>query len=145
LIFISLELVTHQSALTFDGIEAGDTASNSLLILDAKRFHLFTGNYSNAGFYHPGPVTLYVFALGEIVFHDWLGLTKSPFAGQQIALIIFLAFFICTIAYSAGLVLGAGSGLVIALVFTTTTVVFHPVFFSSAWFPHLFLYSGRHS
>src|SRR3954453_22047401 len=62
--------------------EYTDYAANTLLVLDAKSLILLKGNYSRVGFNHPGPIFLYVMAIGEIFFHDILGLTRYPFGGQ---------------------------------------------------------------
>ena len=65
--------------------EVWDSAANSLSVLRAKHFAQWYGPYSRWGFYHPGPTLFYVQAFGEWLFHDILGWTRSPFAGQALA------------------------------------------------------------
>lgn len=67
-------------------VPLGDLAADDMLILRAKHFALLHGNYSRVGFYHPGPFFLQIAALGETVFHDWLGWVKSYHAAQVLAL-----------------------------------------------------------
>ncbi|WP_298625779.1 hypothetical protein [uncultured Legionella sp.] len=74
--------------------ESGDFAADSLLIQDAKSFKLLVGHYSWLGFNHPGPAILYVLALGELIFFDWLHMVPSPFSGQLIAVAFYNAFWI---------------------------------------------------
>src|SRR5262245_53349118 len=50
----------------------GDDAANDIIIVMAKRFSLFHGNYSRVGFWHPGPFYFQIEALFETVFFDWL-------------------------------------------------------------------------
>lgn len=73
--------------------ETNDVASNSLQVVDAKRFHNVLGNYSRFGFYHPGPAFFYVYALGEALFYDATHLVPTPFNAQFIALDALSAFF----------------------------------------------------
>lgn len=73
--------------------EINDVASNSLQVVDAKRFHSVLGNYSRFGFYHPGPAFFYVYALGEALFYDATHLVPTPFNAQFIALDALSAFF----------------------------------------------------
>lgn len=54
----------------------------------ARHFSLLTGHYSRWHFHHPGPAFLYLFALGEFVFHDILHAAPAPFNGQLIMMII---------------------------------------------------------
>lgn len=68
--------------------EDGDFAANSLLVTEAKHLSLVTGNYSKFHFNHPGPFYLYVQAAGEVIFHDLLGITKSPYQAQLLAIIV---------------------------------------------------------
>src|SRR6185295_9336068 len=58
--------------------ETGDLAANSLQVIRAKHFELVLGNYSRFGFYHPGPAFFYVYAAGEALFHDVLGIVPTP-------------------------------------------------------------------
>jgi hypothetical protein len=85
----------------------GDFAANGILILEAKRGELLVGNYSRVGFNHPGPVFLYVLALGEWLFHDMLGIAPAPYNGQWMAAVALSATLVglaaaqCTAGMSA--------------------------------------------
>lgn len=68
--------------------ETSDFAVNALQIDHAKDSLEIYGNYSRFHFHHPGPAFFYVYALGEIVFHDALGLTPTPHNAHVIAAIL---------------------------------------------------------
>jgi hypothetical protein len=88
-----LLICLNWTAIANINFEISDFAANSILIQDAKSFHLLTGNYSRVGFNHPGPAILQVLALGELIFHDLLHLVPSPFSGQLIAAALYNAFW----------------------------------------------------
>jgi hypothetical protein len=69
-------------------IEITDFAAKSLLVQQARHFSLLTGHYSRWHFHHPGPAFLYLFALGEFIFHDILHVAPAPFNAQLIMMII---------------------------------------------------------
>jgi hypothetical protein len=121
--------------------EAGDFAANTLLIQDAKRLHLFHGNYSRVGFNHPGPAFLYEMAFGELVFYDWLHLVGSPFSGQIVAGILHNAAWLTVIFALARRLSGA---LAPALLFTGVlvimSVVADPAISNGLWPPHLYFF-----
>ena len=78
--------------------EVWDNAANSLSVLRAKHFAQAYGPYSRWGFYHPGPTLFYVQACGEWLFHDALGWTRSPFAGQALAhALVMSGFFVAAL------------------------------------------------
>jgi len=66
-------------------IQWADYASNDILIIDAKRFALFHGNYSRVGFYHPGPFYLQWMAIVELLFFDLFRIFASPHAAHAFA------------------------------------------------------------
>ena len=68
--------------------EDGDFGANSLLVTEAKHLSLVTGNYSKFHFNHPGPFYLYIQAIGEVVFHDALGIVAAPYQGQLLSIIL---------------------------------------------------------
>jgi hypothetical protein len=121
--------------------EVGDFAANSLLIENAKAFHLMLGAFSRVGFYHPGPALLYVLALGEWLFFDVLGVVKSPFSGQLIAIAFYTAFWIVALfrilarmsesSYAAGVAVSA---------FLLATSVAEHSFFMGPWLPNLYYF-----
>lgn len=93
-----LLICLNWTAIANINFEISDFAANSILIQDAKSFHLLVGNYSRVGFNHPGPAILQVLALGELIFHDLLHLAPSPFSGQLIAAALYNAFW-ATLVY----------------------------------------------
>jgi hypothetical protein len=69
-------------------IEFGDFANNALHITNAKHFAEIYGNHSRWGFHHPGPAFWYLYAAGEYLLHDWLGVS-SPHAAHVLIGILF--------------------------------------------------------
>ena len=120
--------------------ESGDFAANTLLILDAKRFHLIHGNYSRVGFNHPGPAILYVLAFGEMLFHDLLHIVPSPFSGQVLAADLYNAGWLVLIVAMVRRMTG---NLAPALLFTAIAVLVlaysDGAILNSMWFPHLYV------
>ena len=74
-------------------LEVGDTALNALRIDNAKHFSELYGNYSRFEFSHPGPALFYVYAAGELNFHDLLGLAPSPANAHLLACMLTQVFF----------------------------------------------------
>ena len=66
-------------------LEQGDSAVNALQIDNAKHGTELYGNYSRFHFNHPGPVLFYVYAAGEIVLRDWLGIVPTPHNAHLLA------------------------------------------------------------
>src|SRR5579872_2170562 len=81
----ALIIFANRALILTPSYEISDAAANSLLILDAKSFHLWVGHYSRVGFNHPGPAILYVLTGGEALFYNALHLVKTPISGQFIA------------------------------------------------------------
>ncbi len=75
--------------------ESGDTGANSMSVLRAKHFHELFGAYSRWGFHHPGPALFYVFAWGEFLFYDLLGLVPTGYNAQVLAELILQLGFLC--------------------------------------------------
>src|SRR6202050_2381197 len=65
--------------------EQGDSAANSILIAQAKHFTLLVGNYSREGFNHPGPAYMYVQAVGEYLFQNWLHVVPTAWNAHVLA------------------------------------------------------------
>jgi hypothetical protein len=96
--------------------EADDYAANSLQVIKAKHFHETLGNYCRFGFHHPGPAFFYLFAWGEIAFHDVAPVVPTPFNGQLIALYALSAFFFgATVALIAAKLSRVAAGLFVSL------------------------------
>lgn len=87
LVVMALLVARNAWVFTQTVVESGDEAANSLLVEQARHFDLLVGNYSRVGFFHPGPVFLYVQAAGESVFYWWWGLVPSPYNGQLLAIL----------------------------------------------------------
>lgn len=78
---------------------SSDAAANSLLIQKAKKWNLFTGNYSRVGFYHPEPFFYYIQAVFEWLFFDLLHLVPGAFNADIIGMAVFYAFCIVLSVY----------------------------------------------
>src|ERR1044071_737983 len=63
-------VVAYHRYFVPDWVPLADSASNTMLVMDAKRLALLHGNYSRVGFYHPGPHLFYLMAAGADLFHD---------------------------------------------------------------------------
>jgi hypothetical protein len=122
------------------GIEAGDFAANSLLVQDAKRLHLIVGNYSRVGFNHPGPAILYVHAFGELLFHDWLHVVPSPFAGQILASLLYNAAWMTLVFAVVRRFAGQPQALLFVAVLALVTLGIDPAIVNGMWFPHLYYF-----
>lgn len=119
-------------------LESGDFAANALQIADAKFGGEWLGNYSRWGFNHPGPAFFYVYAIGEWLLADGLGVVASPHQAHVAAGIALQAAFI---AASAALVATSGrQGWTKAFVLLAVTVFVAartPWAISSIWAPHV--------
>jgi hypothetical protein len=119
--------------------EEGDFAANSLLILDAKHFGLWVGNYSRVGFNHPGPAILDLLAIGEVLFYDWLHFVGSPFAGQLLAVACMSAAWLAALGVLFTRLTGSVIGGLFALAaFSAVTAFYHDEVLLGAWFPDLY-------
>ncbi len=82
---VAIMIGRHELYFETQILESGDIAVNALQIDDAKRGKELYGNYSRFQFNHPGPAFFYVYALGEIVLNDWMGVTPSPHNAHLLA------------------------------------------------------------
>jgi len=109
----------------------GDLALITLSMEKAKSFSLFLGPYSRFGFNHPGPISSYFYALGDIILffipNQWGSflLTQSLI---NISWIMAAAFCVRRIFSSA-----ASVYLILAL--TISLIIAPPGSFSSPWGP----------
>jgi hypothetical protein len=119
--------------------EDGDFAANSILIAQAKNFELLVGNYSRIGFWHPGPIFLYIQAFGEWVFHDVLRVVPTPFNAHMLAILICnsaLVSIVVGIIYSwTHWIVPAGAALIVCVLFAAT----HPHMLISTWMPYVYV------
>ena len=138
MLFVTL-LWVNRGLLGAEFHETSDFAANSLLVQDAKRLELLTGNYSRIGFHHPGPGILYVLGAGEFLLHDVLRLVGSPIAGQVVAGLAWNA------AWMAGLVsvlavmfASTGAAARVTGIFIALTVLRNGQLLESIWMPSLY-------
>ncbi len=74
--------------------EQADDAANALSIDRAKHGAEIYGNYSRFDFRHPGPAFVYVYAAGEAVLEDGLGLVKPRHNAHLLTGILLQAAFL---------------------------------------------------
>jgi hypothetical protein len=135
---VIVQVIASLDLLRDDLLELADFASNSMLVTDAKQGVLCHGIYSRIGFYHPGPVTLYFQALGEIVVYDWLKLVQCPFAGQACGLFVQHALLLALTLHCLVLILGrVGNAVACFLVLLGLNVSLYPDNLASSWTPHI--------
>lgn len=137
-VFAALLLWAMHETIATPNLETSDFAANSLLVQQAKNFELLTGHYSRVGFYHPGPMVLYMLALGEYVFHDVLHLAPTGFSGQLIMLALYYGFWLAVIGWLIRRVsaswLEAAAGLGAFLLFGALV---NRGMFTGMWFPDI--------
>ena len=137
-------ILAYHRYFILDWVPLADSASNAMLVLDAKRLALLHGNYSRVGFYHPGPHLFYLMAAGEYLFHDLLGIAKSTEAAQQLA-VICLSIVILQIVERVYRDLAAGDVLVSVCATAATAlsvVIMLPDAFTSVWVPYTYVTGG---
>lgn len=142
---ITLGLVVALGAAGFDLyfktpiLEKGDPAVNAIQIENAKYLREIYGNYSRFEFNHPGPAFFYVYALGEWILHEGLGLVPDPHNAHLLAGMFLQCLFL---ALALGLLTQAlrwQAWLPLALL--AATFHFSLIFgaFVSVWPPHVLL------
>ncbi|HWA88130.1 MAG TPA: hypothetical protein VG710_18015, partial [Opitutus sp.] len=119
-------------------LEYADAAVNALQIENAKHGRELYGNYSRFHIHHPGPVFFYLYAGGEILFHDWLHLAPAPgnahlFTGLLVQA-LFFALALTTLARSL-------PRMFLPLILLAAAFYFRSVdgAFTSIWPPHVLL------
>jgi hypothetical protein len=119
--------------------ERADMGANSILIEQARRFTLLTGNYSRRGFNHPGPAFLYVQSWGEDLFWAAGRIVPTAWNGQLIAVYALNAVFAaCLVAIGYGATRSARGALAAGAVAAVVGAV-HPAVFSSGWMPYVYV------
>jgi len=88
-------------SINFDSIllyctETGDLAANALQVERARSFHEFLGPYSRFGFYHPGPLLFYIYAIGS-----WLGglVSLSGYSAHNLTQLLLNCIFLCASSF----------------------------------------------
>ncbi len=136
---LALLLARNPGVFTLHVAERGDAAANSLLVEQAKHFHLLVGNYSRVGFSHPGPAFFYLDAVGEWLGYDVLHALPSPYNGQWLAAMVINAALVAAVVavmwtWSRSWRAVAWCGAAV-LVF----VGIHTYVFSSTWMPFVYV------
>jgi hypothetical protein len=119
--------------------EQGDSAANSILITQAKHFTLLVGNYSREGFNHPGPAYMYVQAVGEYLFQNWLHAVPTAWNAHVLAVFALNGAFA---ALAVGIVYGWTGSLKGAAACFAVIVAFavaHPQIVNSGWMPYMYV------
>jgi hypothetical protein len=143
--FVLLVLSLNLPLFTQPTVETTDFAANSLLVQQAKHFTLLTGHYSRWHFHHPGPAFLYLFALGEFLFHDLLHVVPAPYNAQVLIMILFNGALLCISLY----IFERHAGISVPLALLATAVVTvmvnvdpegYPPMLISNWMPDVLLF-----
>jgi hypothetical protein len=82
-------LARNPFIFTTQRFDDGDFAANSFLIDQARHGRLLIGIYSRLGFSHPGPALLYVQAIAQRLFHDWIPLVPGAYNAQLLGMALF--------------------------------------------------------
>lgn len=101
-VFVTLAIVHRSLLFVLPWHEHSDFAVNALQIERAMQLREIHGNYSQFGFYHPGPAFYYVYAAGELILHRWLHVVPSPHNAHAVA-----GLFLQCLFFTAALVIAA--------------------------------------
>jgi hypothetical protein len=136
---LTVLLVRNAFLFSTSVYESSDMGANSILIEQARRFGLLTGNYSREGFNHPGPAFLYVESWGEQFFWAMLRVVPTAWNGQVIGLYILNAgFAACVVAVTYGWIRSVRGALAAGAVLAAFGVM-HPAVFNSNWMPYVYV------
>lgn len=94
LILVSVLLWEDRGIFRTPLYEQGDDAANALSIDRAKHGAEIYGNYSRFNFRHPGPAFVYVYAMGETILQDWLGVVAPRHNAHLLTGILLQAAFL---------------------------------------------------
>lgn len=119
--------------------ESGDTASNSILVIQAEHFTLLHGNYSREGFFHPGPGYIYILAAGQAFFYGLLHAVPTPWNGQLIAVAIANSAMVATVVWLIHSWTRSAWATLAAAVAVLGYLDAHPLIIASAWMPFLYV------
>ncbi len=120
-------------------LEYGDIAVNAMQIENAKYFRELYGNYSRFEFNHPGPAFFYVYAAGEWILRDGLGLVPSPGNAHLVAALFLQSLFFAGALALFSVHLPAKRWLPFALLAAALFFGFVGDAFVSVWPPHVLL------
>jgi hypothetical protein len=138
-VFVVITAINWRFYFATPFLEQGDIAANAMQIHQAKHGAAIYGNYSRYFFYHPGPAFFYVYALGERVLRDWLGIVPSAHNAHSLAGLLLQSFF-----FGAGLAIFAErfrAPLFIPVALLLACAHFGAAHnaFTSVWPPHVLL------
>lgn len=138
-VFVVITAINWRFYFATPFLEQGDIAANAMQIHQAKHGTALYGNYSRYFFYHPGPAFFYVYAVGERVLRDWLGIVPSAHNAHSLAGLLLQSFF-----FGAGLAIFAErfkGSLFIPIALFLACVHFGAAHnaFTSVWPPHVLL------
>ena len=94
LVLVSVVLFGDRGLFRTPVYEQADDAANALSIDSAKHGAEIYGNYSRFYFRHPGPAFAYVYAAGEAILEDGLGLVASRHNAHLLTGILLQAAFL---------------------------------------------------
>ena len=146
LLFLILILALNANLFHIPFVEISDYAVNSLQVQQARHFRLLVGHYSRFHFHHPGPAYLYIFGLGEFLFHDILRVVPAPFNGQIVMTIVLNVALLTAVFSIFTRRLGGVFSVPLALAATTVVTVMvnrsaPPSMLISNWMPDVLLFS----
>ncbi len=142
---ITLGLVVAITAAGYDLyfkteiLEQGDPAVNAIQIENAKGFAEIYGNYSRFEFNHPGPAFFYVYAAGEWLLLDLLGLVPSPHNAHLLACMALQCLFLAIALSVLADLLRWSAWLPLAVVASAVHFPLAYGAFTSIWPPHVLL------
>ena len=119
--------------------EASDMAANSIMVEQARRFTLLTGNYSRERFDHPGPAYLYVKAVGESLFWAATRLVPTAWNGQLLAIYALNAVFVALVTYIAYQWTRSARGALACFAVLAAFAALHPAVVTSDWMPYVYV------
>jgi hypothetical protein len=136
IVIVSVVLFENRRLFLTPLYEQADDAANSLSIERAKHGTEIYGNYSRFDFRHPGPAFVYVYAAGEAVLEDLLGLVKPRHNAHLVTGILLQAAFL---ALAIGIAASMTGKPVRASVLITAVALIHFAFvpgsFAQIWPP----------
>jgi hypothetical protein len=128
---------SRQTRLFTDHIyPEGDSALNSLLVINAEHFSQAAGNYSRVGFHHPGAAFIYVLTAGEVLFEK-LHLSPTPFNGQVAVTTVYATALFALAATCLGYLARSWLAGVLAVVLAFAFAA-GGAWFGVTWFPMLY-------
>jgi hypothetical protein len=138
---VVLAVLVVRSRFLFTGrfYEQGDAGANSILIQQAMHFTLLAGNYSRAGFNHPGPAFLYAQAAGQWLFAGLAHLVPTAWNAHVLAVFTLNSAFVAMVT---GVTCGwtrSVRGAAAALAVVTGFVATQPPILSLDWMPWMYV------